>query len=359
MGLQSLENFYRENGKKETVSLLKNKITITEKINAHRVYCRKQKNGNIIFYSKKKKIPINVLDRLLSDLFEPFIEHLISKKKNLEIGEYGFYFFNKPVDIEYGKKPINNILLTNIPEQSNKTALEVAIDLEVSYHLPLFQGVLNNSQIKKIINYIQHNENIISVFNSVFDKKCSEFVISDNDIIEGFVFNIDDVGFFKLNDNRFVKKDYPKLDTSAYELLVIEIFDFIKDQDFYNIRFTTKNEQMKRAEFTFEVFNRFVEKYSEKNILNNFLLIPPPFIKTKGNLNKKYICNKKTINLLTDEKMEYLLRIFITIIKGKQSPRGIISETIADDINITILKITDYIKKSNELLDYKEFKKFN
>lgn len=362
MSLKSLENFIKENGKNKTIELLKKHVTITEKINGHRVYCKKEKNGNILFYSKKKRTPLNLLDRLLSDLYEPFIKHIITKKDKLQVGgEYGFYLINNPVDIIYTKTPLNNLILTNIPLNSTKTCIETAIELEVSYTPPTFQGILNNDIIELIISYVSNKEKEISLlrfFNEIFKKECS--ILADNDdTIEGFVFDFNEAGIYKLSDKKFKKKEYSKLNTATYELLLIEIFDFVKKQDFSTVKITSSNEYMKRAEFIFEMYNRFVDYHKNKGDLDNLLLNPPEFIRTKGKINKKYICsNKQTYDYLSDEKMEYLLRVFITSLKDIQKPRGIITAQMTEEYNYLILKITEFIKKSNKLLDYKDFKKF-
>lgn len=367
MSLQSLENYLKENGKKDAIKLLKNPVVITEKINAHRVYCKKEKSGNLLFYSKKKSSPITVLDRLLSDLYEPFIKHIINKKDKLQIGEYGFYLVKDTIDIEYSKKPMNHLLLTNVPFKSSKSCVETAIELEVSYAPPVFQGILKDEQINAIIDYMELGGNLVNLFNVIlFGKTCTALCATNTneEVIEGFVFDFGDLGSFKLIDNAFVKKEFQKLNTASYELLLIEIFDFVKNQDFSSVKFTTKNDYMKRAEFAFEMFNRFIEYHTNNRSLNNLVLTPPAFIYTKGRINKKYICNKNTYDLIStntkdiNEKLEYLLRIFITTLKDIQKPRGIISASIAEENNYTVLKISEYIKKSNKLLDYKDFKKF-
>jgi hypothetical protein len=360
MSLLSLEMFINESEQEQSIKLLKNKVSITEKISGHRVYCKKERNGNVLFYSKKKSTPITVLDRLLSDMYEPFIKHIISKKDKLQLGEYGFYLINDPIDITYSKKPMNNLLLTNIPLKSKKSCIETAIELEVSYAPPVFQGILKDEQILMIIDYVKNGGHLVKLFNMMFDKCCTALCATNNtdEVIEGFVFSFGELGTYKLNDNLFKRNEFQKSNTASYELLLIEIFDFVKNQDFSTVKFQTTNEHMKRAEFAFEMFNRFIDYHTINTSLNNLLLNPPPFIYTKGKLNKKYVCNKKTFELLTNDKMEYLLRIFITTLKDIQKPRGIISEQMAEENNYTILKISEYIKKSNELLDYKDFKKF-
>jgi len=357
--LAQLKSYFEENGKEKTINLLKKYTTITEKINAHRVYCKKEKTGNILFYSKKKSSPITILDRITTDLYEPFIKHIISKKDKLQIGEHGFYFIKDDIDVEYSQKPQNFLLITDIPFKTGKTIVEIAIELDVSYAPPVFKGILNDVAAEKIIEYLEneHNEqSLLLLFNMLFDKNCSMFFEEDG-IVEGFVFNFKEEGTFSLYDDNFVKKEFQKLNTASYELLVIEIFEFIKQQDFSTVKMHSKNTEIKKAEFIFEVFNRFVEQTEN---LENYLLNEPEFLSMKGKVNRRYINNQKTIDLISkNKKLEYLLRVFITAIKDVQKSRGVISQDLAEEHNYIILKINDYIRNSENLLDFENFRKFS
>jgi len=345
MSLATLKSYYDTHGKEETVTLLKKYTVITEKINGHRVYCRKEKSGNILFYSKKKSTPITLLDRIVSNLYEPFIGHIIKHKDKLQVGEYAFYLI---------KEPNICILLTDVPERASKNFVETAISINCFYQSPIFQGILPDNLVDEIIKYLESNtkDSILPMLETYIGKKCSMFGIT-----EGFVFNFQDDGTYKLDDRSFVKKEYPKTNTATYELMLIEIFDFIKSQDFSTVKFTTKNPFMKKAEFAFEMFNRYVA-FHEKH-LENFLLEPPTFLQSKGKLNRRYISNIRTLELLKDSKLEYLLQVFLIALKDIQRARGIITTDIAEEHNYVILKVNEYIQKSDKLLDYNEFRKFS
>ena len=358
MSIQSLTEYYNTNGKEKTIELLKTPCTITEKINAHRVYCKKEKTGNVLFFTKKKSQPISIIDRVLSDLYEPFIKHIIRVKDKLDFGEYGFYLMKNPVDINYSKKPINYLLLTDIPPRTEKTWTQVAIELEVSYVNPIHRGILQESQINGICSYLESNEekSILKCFNSIFNKNCSPFS-NEIDIIEGFVFDFYKDGIYKLEDKQFKRTEFPKLNTGIYELLIIEIFDFLKRQDFATVKLLAKNEQLKKVEFIFEIFNRFIEEHGTD--IENYIIEPPQFMQSKGKIGRRYINNEKTLDHIKDPKLEYLLRIFLTILKEAQKPRGIITSELNEEHNQIILKINDYVNQNTNLLDYAEFRKFS
>lgn len=339
MSIAKLESYYHENGETKTKELLKQNITITEKISGHRVYCKKEKTGNILFYSKKKSNPINLLDRIVTDLYEPFIKHIIRYKEKLEIGEYSFYYQK------------NNIYITNIPKKSKKTITEVAIDLNVNYITSIFNGKLSDEIINNIINYIVNNTKIS--LEQIVNNINKNYLI--NKEIDGIVLKIDN-DLYKLDNDNCKKIEYAKVNTASYELLLIEIFDFVKSQDFSVVKFTSKNELFKRAEFTYEMFNRFIDFHQDN--LDNYLLEIPEFLKNNGKLNKRYINNKRTLELLNNKQMEYLLRIFITALKDVQKPRGIINQDFAEEHNYIILKINEYVKNSNAILDFNDFRRY-
>jgi len=334
--LIDLKGYYDEHGKKATQHLLHNNmVVVTEKIQGYRVYCKKEKFGNVLFYSKKKSQPINVLDRIVSDLYEPFINHILKRKEMLEVGEYSFYLTNN-----------NDLILTNTSFKDDKP-LTLLEPLKVTIATPLYKGLLMDKTINHIIAYLSGDGGDL---RNIFPYRLPE------NIVEGFVFNLYDKGSYKLIDKNIKQVEYPKVNTSVFELLLIDIFDFIKNQDFSNVKFTTKNKDLKKAEFAFEMFNRFVEYH--KHDLENFIIEYPSFL--RGRLNKRYICNETTMTLIqTDPRLEYLLQIFINAIKNRQKPRGLITEELSVEYNQVINKISEYIIKNEDLLDFNTYKKFS
>lgn len=359
MGIESLEEFLQQYGKDKLVEMLsKNKVIITEKINAHRVSILKDKLNNIEFYGKKKSAPIKTIDRVISDLYEPFMQYILSQKENIPHGTFNFYFVNHELDVPYTKKPQNNLLLTNATVFDDNLQLsldEIANRIGVSSQPTIFNGkLLKRKHIKFIVDYLENGGNLPSMMNELFENACS-LSESPSDIIEGYIFKINNK-LYKLNDNRFVRKEYPKVNTAGYEMLVMELSDFMTNLDFTKINLEMRNKDLRYANFIFESFNMFIEEYGDS--LESVLINPPAFLKTTGNISRRYITNEKTLSNLKDERYEYVLRIFLTIFSRPVVERGLLNNEFIKEHNKLCKHINNYLSSNGKLFDFNEFKKF-
>ena len=366
MGIDSLNKYLQQNGKEMLIELLlSGKVIITEKINAHRVSILKDRLNNVEFYAKKKSTHIRTIDRIISDLYEPFMHHIISVKDKLSQGTYNFYFVNHDLDVKYTKKPKNSLLLTDMSFPKSKTKIakkdlptiqDVSSLIETDYQKTVFEGkLMKRKHIKHIVDYIENGGNLPEIMTNIFGEQATCLSKKSGDIIEGYIFRFDDK-LFKLEDNRFKRKTYPKTNTSGYEMLIVELHEFVKSLDFTEIKLDVKNKDLKYAKFIFEVFNKYIDYWGDD--IERHLINPPSFMSSTGNLGKRYITNKETLKYLKDERYEYLLRVFLTSFYRPINKRGLLDDDFVKQHKILTKKIQEYINLDNSVLDFHQFKKF-
>lgn len=356
-GIQSLEDYLQENGRESLVNLLVDKkIQVTEKINAHRVRAIKEKTGNVAFYTKRGKEPLKTIDRIYSDLYENFIKHILNNKDNLPIGEHCFYFTETDLDVQYTNKPKNNIILTNTT--SSVDLSKIANDINVVAQSTIFDGYVNRLFAELLISYIegQIKNSLQNVFISYFGESAKSILTkTSDDIIEGYTLRIDGI-LYKITDKRFERHVFSKVNTSGYEMLIMDISSFVADLDFTEISIDAKNKDMKYAQFIYEAYNLYIKSYGPN--IDSVLIAPPGFITKIGKLGVRFISNKETLNNLKNEKYEYLLRVFLNIFNDKLVSRGLLTEDFINEHNALVLHINNYVNKTNSIIDFNQFKKF-
>lgn len=357
MGIDTLEDFLQNNGKNKLIELLStNKVTITEKINAHRVSILKDRLNNIEFYGKKKSMSINTIDRIISDLYDPFIQFILQQKDNIQQGIYNFYFTYHNIDITYTKKPKNNLLLTNancfLKDKKQYHIKDIASDIDVVPQTIIYNSkLLKKKHINHIINYIENGGILPKIMDDIFGNACN-LSESNTDIIEGYIFKVNN-NLYKLTDNRFKRKLYPKINTASYEMLVMEICNFMSDLDYTTIKLNHKNKDLRYANFIFNAFNIFIKEYGE-----SFLITPPSFIINTGNICKRYITNQETLSYLSDERYSYLLKIFLNIFTRPLMSRGLFTKDFIDSHLSIYENIKKYINSNDNIFDFNEFKMY-
>jgi hypothetical protein len=341
MSIQSLSSVFQTVGTEKTIELLSDNVTISEKLNGFRIYCKKEVNNNVKFYTNKSSKQITIIDRLLDRSYDKFIKFIIENKHKLSVGEYGFYITNNSV---FGNVK-NDMILTNCPQSVNIN--EIANELNVSLSPYIVSDKLNKTFIKLIIKVLENKKSftdIIKKFNFSY-------------LPEALIFEINN-SFYKLENSEFKKTIYEKRNTAAYELLLLELFDYISTQNIYEIKTISQNRDIRFIEFVSELFNRFIRQYSQTDSLSKLYINIPDFIKHKGNLTSSYISNNETLKHIEDINNDYILRTMIVLLKDTRQPRGLITEGICTDINNIVININEFVTKSNQLLDYSEFKKF-
>jgi len=298
-------------------------IIITEKICAHRVWFQK-KNHYIYFYNKKLDRHIELLDRIQTDLWDDFINYILHYKNDLPNGKYFLYYFNKfnvNSNVEYDNIPKSKLILTNVSNGIDINKVSKILNIDISY--PIYDGVLTENIYNKINEYLNFDININDIFIELFGKS-SNFIKSNSNIINGFVFNIDNKRYI-LNDKRFKYKDYDKVNTDSYKLLVLHIIDYLTDYN-QHILDLYINDYDDKISILYKIFKNFVRYCKKNNILDDILVLPPDYLKKNGIINDKLIKDADILDILKDEQLRYLLYIFINIFKGAIKSNDIISE---------------------------------
>lgn len=335
----SLNDIFSESGEEALIGLLSSELSITEKINGHRLIVKKKANGKVDFYTKKLKHPIGVLDNLMTDMYADAIDYILKNKDRLPYGETSFYLVKNDLGVKYTDVPDQTLIITNTNNKIDISTKEIASIAGFRHQEDIFSGTLSKEQIKHIVSYFGGDRELPLLFSDIFDTNVNSLNANKEDIIEGYIFNIGGK-LYKLEDRRYEKKDFKKINTSNYELLVSSIVDHfdVGYIDALNL-YQTKHD-FRYIEIISCMFNEFVSTIAESEI--DFLAILPTFSENTGNVNTKYIMNKNTVDYVkSSPKYEYLFRVFLQLFKRNLECRGIIDENVCKKQSMLALKIED------------------
>jgi len=372
-GIKDLREIYKKFGIKEIEKFIKGYVIITEKIDAYRFSFQvDDKNNKILFYKKNDKKPLDIIDRTITDLYEKAINHIEFIIKNFEIKKlpkntrFGFYYFptNKPLRISYKFNPKNNLIITDITLRNKKGKVKKIYEnikflnkyadlFKVSKPPILFKGYLKQEQIKMILELIKENdiaktfftEHIEGIFGNTYTK---------NHIIEGIVIKNKN-GLTQLKDPLFEifdEAETPKINRDFYDLTLLQIKNFMENYKF-PLNITERNPEERYLILISDAFNKFIsENIIDKNIDPEFL--KPKIIGVRGKLNKKFIKNKKTIELIKNPLNEELFKVFLNAFRKERKPYGLLTEKSIESFN-------NIVKKINEFTNFTvyTFKQFN
>jgi len=363
--IKTLQVFYKEKGIGELKRVLSDFITITEKIDAHRFSFVKKKDS-IYFFGKHGNKHLSLIDRAISNLYEPAINYILSIDKNIipENIRFGCYYISPDffLNVKYKKHPKHNLVLTDLkiypdivvnPKKINHYADKFEIDAANI----LFHGKLTNKLRTELLKFAQtdsknYNEFIFNTF-----PKFKPLLGKDlNDVTEGFIIR----SLYKKYTYIQIKEDdnvieIQKTNSNIFELLLLDILYFMKNFNFFDVKLETNNIEIKYIEFMSIAFNEFIKKNG--NMLLDSNIQQPEFLKKSGNLSKRYFSNKDTLKFIENETFKYILRVFITTFNNVRKPRGLINESTANEFNIMTDKIKQYITKNN-VIDFMEFKEY-
>lgn len=305
--------------------LLKNELSITEKINGHRLVAKKKRNGKVDFFTKKSKSPVGLLDNVLSDLYSNAIAYIINNKEKLPVGESSFYLLKNDLDVEYTGFSNQALVLTNVLTREEKTLETVAKDLRVKCQEELYDGFLDEEDIERIIDYVKGETSVLPVLMSTICDKHACLLNKDfNDVVDGYIFNIQHE-FYKLEDKRVVRQEFKKVNTSTYELLVNDIVDFFTVDYIESLEVQATKRDFMYLEIISSMMIDFVKAKKKEEL--EFLSSLPTFSKNTGKVNTKYISNKLAKAYIEEsEKYEYLFRVLLQLFRRELDSRGLIDE---------------------------------
>jgi len=341
---------------------LSDTVIITEKLDTFRILFEKIE-GEIKFF-KKDNTEINLVERTLSNLWEQALVELptLIAESNIPEGiRFGVAYtpVERPNRIPYTKLP--QYVLTDMTRRDNGKVVEIYEYDEISEWSKIFsmgrppiifEGVLNEAQIESLKFYDKREfENISeSTFSEIMEKKFGGSY-SQEDTIEGIIIkdskgNISQVVSYEFE---LLNEAYKNNNTSRdfYDLVILSLNNFM---DKYQIPvFEAKNVDQVYINIMSDLFNHYIEKNPLTESFKSDLLTPPRY-GYSGVLNTKFIENKRTIELLEENKAhKSLFKVILSSFRKYKKQYGLLTEKDVQTFNT-------YVGLINEGLKYEEIK---
>ena len=379
-------------------------VTVYEKLDASQFSFEKDEYGVFSFYKQGQNTPISKIDITLSQYYNgaiKYIQNLPLDKIKLIPANWRFcceYFIDKsPIYISYDKMPQNGLVLINIIDDStkqkkvmdNKVFLSEWSDfLEIEHPPVIFQGVLNEDQKTKILEFIKtpkaqlkekfETNSFIRHLLSILDPERNSSFLRDSDrgLIEGVIFRfenedenftakiIDPIFYSRKIENPERKSSNP---SDVYWLTLIDAIEYLQGVKIKNLLVQGETPEEKYLDIICKIFNPFIQKYGNKFKGVDFEL--PSFMqKEVFKVGLEYIPNKETASLISeDESWQNVFKVFLAAFrKKKKTINKLFTEyvlnrfnQIVDEISVECNTETDFDDDSETgLMTFDEMKRY-
>lgn len=374
-GLTHLKDLYSSKGVDFITKLFSNDVYITEKIDGSR-FAFKKENGELLFFKRDGKTPINMVDRTVMSFYETAINHIESLNLN-SIPEgivFGFEYFanSNPGSIVYDKIPKNNLILTDINSGGSAitnidTLVSYSKKLKVSPPPIIYNGKMNSKQKEQLIDFLETDwddlfikfktESFTSYIISILNPKLKNTAlhIGTSKPIEGIVFSFNDGGTFinaKVVDplytqsarNKTKSRYTPQAKENNDNLkeLLKDMLSFIKKSGNFDVKLSSTGSQLQFVELLSELFLQYYDKNKGK-----FSKIEAHGSDVKElDVNYNFIKNSNLKSILKSKpKVKRAYKLFLNTF-GKTRKRA--TNTIDSSMLGDVSTITSKIKKLTE-----------
>jgi hypothetical protein len=338
---------------------------------------------------------INLVDLAMQNYYNPainYFETFDKRIKGLMPKKWWFcfeYFPDEmPANIEYQKKPKNNLVLTAMSKSGKfdytiDEVEEYARLFNVDYLPVIFQGRLSEEMKEAITYFINTSEEDLEYvfgensFAYFFYKILSpnltnSFLMEDNfqQNLEKIMIKVsnDDITFQILNPlYQRVSNDNSTEFTEVYTLILVNFLTFCQSVNLEDIKLKGNRRDELYLYLICKLYNIYISSVRE-DLINFDFVIPEFFDKEKFKINIELIPNKLTKELLEqNSKLEYIFKVILgSLNKKKKKPIGVFTENtvilfnkFVDDIQ-TLLdnhlnKIREVQLKNKQLLNFGDF----
>jgi len=378
-GIAHLRDVLSKQGEDVIIKLLNEYTTINEKLDGSAFCFEKQVDESFLFFKRNQDEPINLIDRTLVKYYEEPINHIESLSQSVKDmipynWRFGCEYFsnNTPHEIHYEELPQNKLILSYIHVKNASDKLlrtiqdkeelnEWADDLQISRPPIIFQGVLNDKQKEKILDFVTSSfeeavekfktnsfvQYVISVLNP--NMKRLALGSSLNSPIEGIVFRFgkeENVTLAKLIDPTFEDimrnkaKARQETDTNLYELTLIDMVNYIQSMKFKSIRISGKTFEEKYVDLISKIFIRFIQSSGDEYA--NIEIVEPDYLKRpEFALNIDMIRNSEARYLMEDQPWtRRLFKIMLAAFrKVKRRGKGLMSSDVVFQFNKAVSTI--------------------
>jgi hypothetical protein len=338
-------------------NFLNSNIVITEKLDTYRILFEK-KDNEIMFY-KKDNSPLNLISRVLTNVWEDAIIELTTIIGDTMIPE-GFRFgvaytpVERPVRIPYSKLP--KYILTDIRSRVNNKVVESYSYDEVTKWAGLlsmarppviFEGKLSEEQKNVLKSYG------LKEYDKLEKRSFSELIgdlfgdtYSGEDIIEGIIIKSDNelaqiISYeFDILNEAYQKEEFTR---DYYDIILLNINSFMDNYSMPILEGTSSDELY--LEIVSDVFNKFCKK--NPTIMENLKpeYLTPPSYGYFGRLNLLLIKNKETLDILEKggKIYEALFRILLSSLRKPKKEFGLLTESAVQKFNTIVWSIKNII----------------
>jgi predicted DNA-binding protein YlxM (UPF0122 family) len=353
MAINTINQILEKRGVEYLNQFLNDEVIIFEKLDTYRLMFEK-KDGNICFY-KKDGTPINLIERVITNIWEPAFHQIPALLEKIDIPEnyrFGIAYtpIERPIRIPYAHLP--KYILTDIIIQDKKTEIsdynelkEWAGKLCMGRPPIIYQGLLTEQQKNALYNYgidkfpISITEFLRDYFENSYSKE---------NIIEGIIIKGKD-GIFQILSKEFevlneaYEKDFAT-PRDYYDIIVMSLNNFMDNYTLPNIN--SYNIDERYLEIINDIFNNFIERkafeINESDIDVKFL--NPPQYGFYGKLNINLINNNKTLKILQEGALyEAIYKIILSSFRKYKKAYGLLTEDIVKKFNTYVFLINNTV----------------
>jgi len=399
MALQKLRDHFNKANRENFISMLKNRVLVTEKIAAPSFLFTRKDDG-FEFYKSSNSERLNLVDRTIISLYEMAINHLQSLPNDVKNSipndwKFGFEYLPeiKASRIEYESTPMGNLILTHIHQVNNSGKIKKTINdpvilnkwakaLEVQPASIIFDGYLSKEQRDELLELLEMNDkefanayeySTVSSDKMSFTTKIFKLFnptlissILNPDLtteIDGLILNFVDgksARSFKLEDFNRGKYDVDSKESShTYQIAVTDFLEYIMQEKISDIKLEEESPNHRYLELMSIVFNGYIDKHSSKYIGVNFE--SAEFASAESfKLNTKYIKNERTLKYVSNEVLAELFKMILGSFKKERNKEtDLIDKDTMNRMNDVVKSISDKIfvenTDENAIHNYKNF----
>lgn len=392
--MKEIKDFYNELGEDFLKKLLDSEIKVSEKLTGTKFGFRKV-DGELEFYGRDKRYPLNKIDRTITSLYEKPIEHIKSLKLD-KIPEDVYFFFEyfyntKPLSVRYENLPKNGLILTHLVGLDKEDVNSINSNTEtlrlwskaLSTDMPrvYFEGNLSEDQRDKIIDFIKTDraelmikfdtDSFTKYIVKILNPRLRKTTLNSNleDQIEGFIFQFKDeekTYNAKTIDPIFrqiqLQRTGDKISNDEIGLLLYKFIEWLGESNKLN---DITIEGKSSDERYLDIMSKLVSMFIENNpiFLKDLDIKKPVFaLLPEFRLNPSFIKNPKIQEFInSNPDIADIYKIFISSFrKERKKCTAIIDENLKKYINnyVRLIKLKTNITTNESYCTYTEWKKF-